>query len=199
MRNFLILVAVGFLAVSCAHRKGCCGDKAKAGKEMCKEGSKCSHKGMADAGASGPQEAQAELKPLAKSKVSGTTKFSTLGSDVVVAVQLKGLKAKKKHGFHIHEVGNCSAADGSSAGGHFNPGSHAHGAPDSHDHHAGDMGNLEADAKGMAQGEMKISGVTLAQIVGRSVVVHASEDNFTAQPSGDAGDRIACGVIGVTR
>jgi len=106
------------------------------------------------------------------------------------------------HGFHIHEKGDCSAPDGTSAGGHFNPGAQAHGRSGHGAHHAGDTDNIVADAKGVARIDAHVSGVTLGggaanDIAGRAVIVHAAADDYTTQPTGNAGARVACGVIKV--
>lgn len=143
--------------------------------------------------------AVAELKPTQGNTVSGTTSFVKHGSDILVDARIKGLKPGS-HGFHIHEVGNCSAPDGSSAGGHFNPTSETHGDPAAPKHHGGDLGNLTADANGNAVLNITIHGVTLDKtapnsIVGRGLIVHADADDYATQPTGNSGKRVACGVI----
>jgi Cu-Zn family superoxide dismutase len=101
------------------------------------------------------------------------------------------------HGFHIHMFGDLRAADGMSAGGHYNPTGHMHGGPESSDHHAGDLGNIKADESGTAKVDAKVQGLMLHHVLGRSLVVHAKEDDLKTQPSGNSGDRIAVGVIGI--
>ena len=104
-----------------------------------------------------------------------------------------------RHGLHIHELGDCRAPDASSAGGHFNPQGSEHGGPEDAIRHAGDLGNVRSDANGLAQSEITVTGISLGtggdSIVGRSVIVHAKPDDLTSQPSGNAGPRIACGLI----
>jgi Cu-Zn family superoxide dismutase len=103
-----------------------------------------------------------------------------------------------EHGFHVHENGDCSAPDASSAGGHFNPTQHPHGAPEAPERHMGDLGNITADAGGKAQVTRTFTGVQLDGdngIVGKAVIVHAAPDDFKTQPTGNAGARLACGVI----
>lgn len=139
------------------------------------------------------------LYPTAGNTVTGTVIFTNTDAGVKVVADVAGL-TPGKHGFHIHECGDCSAADGSSAGGHFNPGKMNHGAPMDMTRHAGDMGNLEADATGKAHLEyidtkMQLDGS--ASIIGRSMIVHAKEDDLKTQPTGNAGPRVACGVIGI--
>lgn len=146
-------------------------------------------------------KAIAVLHPTAGSNVSGMVTFTKSGDDVKVVADVTGL-TPGKHGFHIHEFGDCSSPDGKSAGGHFNPGNHQHGAPDATDRHAGDLGNIEADASGKAHLEltdkvMKLDGPN--PIVGHAVIVHEKADDLKTQPTGDAGGRVACGVIGVAK
>ena len=103
-----------------------------------------------------------------------------------------------KHGFHIHEKGDCSAADASSAGGHFNPTGMPHGGRRGSQRHLGDLGNITADKSGIARFAFTDGWITLAgvnSIIGHAVVVHAQADDLKSQPSGNAGARVACGVI----
>jgi Cu-Zn family superoxide dismutase len=131
---------------------------------------------------------------------TGTVTFTQVGDDKVkVVVDLQGVPPGK-HGFHIHEKGDLSAPDLSSAGGHFNPGGHKHGGPKDTDRHAGDLGNIRADASGNVKKEITTEGISIDtgaanDIVGKSVIVHSKADDLKSQPSGDAGGRIAGGVI----
>jgi superoxide dismutase, Cu-Zn family len=151
----------------------------------------------AGSGAYGPS-AEAVLKPTAGNNVAGTVNFRSEGSAVVVTARVSGL-TPGAHGFHIHEKGDCSAPDATSAGGHFNPTGKAHGHPGHGDHHAGDMPQLVADASGNASLTATLSTVSIgggaADIVGRGVIVHAAPDDFKTQPTGNSGARVACGVI----
>src|SRR6266487_5964509 len=139
------------------------------------------------------------LHPSAGNKVSGTVTFTPVADGVQVHAELTGL-TPGKHGFHIHEFGDCSAADASSAGAHFNPTNQPHAAPDATARHVGDMGNIEADTSGAAKLDYLDHHMSLANddrsILGRSVVVHAKADDLKSQPAGDSGARVACGVIG---
>ena len=139
------------------------------------------------------------LHPTAGNKVSGTVTFTPVADGVQVHAEIAGL-TPGKHGFHIHEFGDCSAADASSAGAHFNPTNQPHAGPDTAARHEGDMGNVEADASGNAKLHYVDHQISLTNdaksAIGRSVVVHAKPDDLKTQPSGDAGGRIACGVIG---
>jgi Cu-Zn family superoxide dismutase len=154
--------------------------------------------GCASLGGSGPQ-ATATLTPTAGNAVSGTVTFSREGDDVLVVADVTGLKPNQRHGFHIHEKGDCSAPDASSAGGHFNPTGAPHGNPGQSAHHAGDMPNLQADDQGRATLRYTLSDVDLGQgergIVGRAVIVHGGTDDYRSQPAGNSGPRLACGVI----
>ena len=144
-------------------------------------------------------KAIAVLHPTAGNKVSGTVTFTPVADGVQVHAELTGLTAGK-HGFHVHEFGDCSAADASSAGAHFNPTNQPHAGPDTAARHEGDMGNVEADASGNAKVHYVDHQISLTNdaksAIGRSVVVHAKPDDLKTQPSGNAGGRVACGVIG---
>jgi Cu-Zn family superoxide dismutase len=137
--------------------------------------------------------------PTQGNNVSGTVTFTAVNGGVKVVADLQGL-SKGKHGIHIHECGDCTAADGTSAGGHFNPMSKSHGAPMDAMRHEGDMGNIEADDSGKAHLEYVDNTISFegdASIIGRSVIIHKNEDDFKTQPTGNAGARVACGVIGI--
>ncbi len=132
--------------------------------------------------------------------VEGTVLFTQTEQGVRVEANISGLDADSMHGFHIHEYGDCRASDGTSAGGHFNPEEAEHGGPDDDMRHVGDLGNLQSDADGNATAEfvdpqLQLSGMT--SILGRGVIIHAGEDDLVSQPTGDAGGRLSCGVIGV--
>ncbi len=141
--------------------------------------------------------AVAEMKATAGNKVAGTVTFEQLsGKQVKVTAHLTGLKPGK-HGFHVHEKGDCSAPDATSAGGHFNPTKKEHGEP-SPMHHMGDLGNIEAGPDGMAHYETTVDFVEMEgpnSVVGKAVIVHADPDDLKSQPTGNAGGRQACGVI----
>ena len=138
------------------------------------------------------------VHPVGDSGVSGTVEFEATTSGVTVNAQLSGLE-EGNHGFHIHQYGDCTASDGTSAGGHFNPAGNEHSGPDTSNRHMGDMGNITADSNGEASLNYTDGTITIDQIIGRGIIVHAGEDDLTSQPSGAAGSRIACGVIGVAQ
>jgi Cu-Zn family superoxide dismutase len=137
------------------------------------------------------------LSPTQGNNVSGTITFTQTEKGVRVVANLQGL-SKGRHGFHIHEFGDCSSADGMSAGGHYNPEGKSHGAPMDMSRHMGDMGNIVAGESGKAHLEytdamIKLNGPN--SIVGKSVIVHKGADDLKSQPAGNAGPRVACGVI----
>ena len=143
----------------------------------------------------------AVLHSASGSSVTGTVSFTEAAGGVVVKVELSSL-TPGKHGFHIHEFGDCSAPDATSAGGHFNPMAHPHAGMDTAMRHAGDLGNIEAGPDGKAMISFIDKGLELTganSIAGRGVIVHANADDFTTQPTGNAGGRVACGVIGWAR
>lgn len=155
-------------------------------------------------GISTAQRAEANLASASGSLVSGKLTLMPMAGGVHITGEIGGFRAGSSHGFHIHEKGDCSAPDASSAGGHFNPSAQPHGRAMQGAHHAGDSDNLLADAKGVAKVDAHIAGVSLGggranDIAGRAVVVHAAADDYTSQPAGNAGARVACGVINVTR
>lgn len=145
--------------------------------------------------------AQAALSPTKGSSVTGVVSFTPVKDGVKIVADITGL-APGEHGFHIHEFGDCSAPDAASAGGHFNPEHKAHGAPDAPEHHVGDLGNVTADASGKVHYELidkKLAFTGKDSILGRGVIVHANPDDLHSQPVGNAGGRVACGIVGVVK
>ena len=147
---------------------------------------------------SGPM-AMAKLESTRGSTAAGTVMFHQRGEQMLVHARVEGLKPGQEHGFHVHEKGDCSSGDGMSSGGHFNPAGKPHGPQDSADRHAGDLPALKADAQGRVDVKFQLSGATIgsgaADIVGKGLIVHAMPDDYRTQPTGNAGARIACGVI----
>jgi Cu-Zn family superoxide dismutase len=141
--------------------------------------------------------ATATLAPTAGNKASGTVTFTMTEDGVSIEGTFSGL-TPGEHGFHIHEKGDCSAPDASSAGGHFNPKGTPHAGPDSEVRHIGDLGNIDADANGNATYHRLDHHLVFEgedSILGRAVIVHAGRDDYTTQPTGGSGVRVACGVI----
>ena len=144
-----------------------------------------------------PLRASAGLEPTRGNKAIGEVNFEQMVGKVRVTAQVIRLPANREFGFHIHEMGDCSSGDGMSAKGHFNPFGKPHG--EGPERHAGDMPNLKSDAKGKAKLTVELDVITLksgpANIIGRGVIVHAQPDDYTTQPTGNAGARLACGGI----
>jgi superoxide dismutase, Cu-Zn family len=138
------------------------------------------------------------VTPLGDSKAMGKVTFMKEADGVLITAEFSGL-TPGDHGFHVHQWGDISAADGTSTGGHFNPENHDHGRPEATDRHVGDFGNLTADAQGNAKYSRVDKVITLSgpeSIIGRGIIVHANPDDFS-QPTGNAGGRVASGVIGI--
>ncbi len=185
---------------------------------------------VADTAVDAAKEATKELKETVKAAKVATataTLESRSGSDVTgrivftqvrvekegeepqesvqIAYEIHGLTPNGTHGFHIHETGDCTAPDATSAGGHFNPEDKEHGALGDEESHAGDFGNVVADENGNALGVIDgLTKITMDasgedeidhNIIGRAVIVHEQRDDLKSQPTGDAGGRIACGII----
>jgi Cu-Zn family superoxide dismutase len=156
------------------------------------------------AGVSTARAATIHLASASASLVSGKLTAMPMADGVHLRGEVGGLAPNSSHAIHIHERGDCSAADASSAGGHFNPGAAPHGKVGAGPHHGGDMDNLVANSDGVATVDVHASGVTLGggaanDIAGRAVVVHAAADDYRSQPAGNAGARVACGIIVVSR
>jgi Cu-Zn family superoxide dismutase len=146
-------------------------------------------------------KAVAVLSPLGSSGVSGSVTFSKVADGVRVTARITGLK-EGVHGFHVHEFGDCSAPDGTSAGGHFNPSGSPHAGPHDAVRHTGDMGNVTVGADGVATLDYVDPRVAFSgpdSILGRGVIVHAAADDLKTQPTGNAGGRVACGVVGAVK
>jgi Cu-Zn family superoxide dismutase len=147
--------------------------------------------------------AMARLEATRGNTASGTAMFHQRGDMVMLHVRVQGLKPGQEHGFHIHDKGDCSSGDGMSTGGHFNPGAKPHARHDAPERHAGDLPSLKADAAGRVDVHLQLAGLSIgsgaANIVGRGLIVHADPDDYRTQPTGNAGARIACGVIEAQR
>ena len=141
---------------------------------------------------SDPVTAVAHIAPLTDRDISGTVTFTKGDSLVSINGTIEGLKAGK-HGFHIHAGTSCDEP-----GGHLSPADHAHGAPTEAEHHLGDLGNLVADSSGIAHYETISADILLEgenSIVGHALIIHEGTDAFLPQPSGDAGSKVACGIV----
>ncbi len=141
------------------------------------------------------------LHPTQGNTAEGVVTFTKTDNGIKVVADLEGL-SEGKHGFHIHEYGDCTKPDGTSTGGHFNPENVNHGAPTDAVRHVGDLGNVEAGPDGRAHYEWTDTMISFSgkhSIIGRGIIVHAGEDDLVSQPTGNAGARVACGVIGIAK
>ena len=150
------------------------------------------------------RQAEAALASASSSLVSGRVVLLPVPQGVRVTGTVGGLRPGGSFGFHVHERGDCSAVDASSAGAHFNPTGSAHGRSAAGPHHLGDMDNLVADGDGLVQIDRVLGGVSLGtgaanDVLGKALIVHADPDDYRSQPSGNAGARLACGVIRASR
>ena len=146
----------------------------------------------------GPR-AVAKLEAAKGNPAWGSVSFVEAEGVVVVRADVRGLRPSAEYGFHVHEKGDCSAPDFTSAGGHFNPGGKPHGKVGAPERHAGDLRNLRSDAEGNATYAFETPLLTVKpgpnSVVGKAVVIHANPDDYTSQPAGNSGPRIACGLI----
>lgn len=148
-----------------------------------------------------PLSAICILHPTEGNNVKGMITFKQTDEGILVTANVEGL-TPGLHGFHIHQYGDCSAPDGTSTGGHFNPTNKKHGSPNAEERHVGDLGNLVAGEDGTAHYEWTDNLISFTgpnSILGRAIIVHAGEDDLVSQPTGTAGARVACGVIGLAK
>jgi Cu-Zn family superoxide dismutase len=142
-----------------------------------------------------------KLEARSGSKLTGQAVLTETATGVKVEMTVENGGTPGPHGTHVHEKGDCSAPDGTSAGGHFNPDGVDHGQISADPHHAGDSNNITADADGKATVDRMLSAnVDIGKgdkydILGKAVIVHEKADDYKTQPTGDAGGRLACGVI----
>jgi len=148
----------------------------------------------------GPKNAVAVVHGFGgSSRIKGVVYFTATADGVQIRGEISGL-VPGKHGFHIHEFGDVSSADKNCHGGHFNPEKKKHGGPDAAERHVGDLGNITADASGKATINMTDKLIALSgshSIVGRAVIIHGGADDEKSDPAGNAGPRIAGGVVGL--
>ena len=147
-------------------------------------------------------EVNATINPTSGNEVTGTAVFTPSGDSITLTVEIQNA-SPGLHGVHIHEYGDCSAPDGTSAGGHWNPTNAAHGKWGEGEFHLGDIGNIVVGENGTGTIELttdlwEIGTGSIIDVVGKSIIVHAGADDFTSQPSGAAGARIGCGAIAAT-
>ena len=145
------------------------------------------------------KQAIATIGPASGSSVTGMATFTQNGDQITVTIEIQNT-TPGLHAVHIHESGDCSSPDGKSAGGHWNPTDVAHGKWGEGEFHLGDLGNITVAEDGTGSFELttdlwEIGTGSDIDVVGRGIVVHADADDFTSQPSGNAGARIGCGAI----
>lgn len=149
-----------------------------------------------------PKVLTLKMEPKSDSNVMGEVTFTEDNGEVIMKATFTGL-SEGKHAIHLHEKADCSAADGTSTGGHWNPTFQPHGKWGAKEgYHKGDIGNFYADAQGNATVDFKTDEWCIGckddtkNILGKAVIVHQGVDDYTSQPSGAAGTRIACtGII----
>lgn len=151
-----------------------------------------------------PMIASADLM-TADGQLVGTVEFRQLtGGDVQVSANLQNVPGGSgaEHGFHVHETGECTPPTFESAGGHFAPMGHPHGAPTDAERHAGDLGNVTVAADGTARLDLTTDMLTVgdgpSSVVGKAVILHEGRDDLESQPTGDAGGRLACGLVALS-
>lgn len=143
--------------------------------------------------------AQATLRQ-ASGLPAGTAQLFSNGSEVTLSVTLAGITAGT-HGIHLHSVGRCDAPDFTTAGPHLNPGARKHGHQNPDGAHLGDLPNVVTNASGTGSVSATLTGMpqdvvaALLDQDGTAIVVHAGEDDYRTDPSGNSGARIACGVL----
>jgi Cu-Zn family superoxide dismutase len=147
-----------------------------------------------------PRTLEVKIEAKSGSKLSGKATLTEVEGGVKVSLSVEGVTPGGDHGAHVHEKGDCSAPDGASAGGHFNPAGNEHALPTTEKRHLGDLGNLTIAKDGKGSLEITIPGANLKagdpnSFAGKSIIVHAKKDDG-GQPTGNAGGRIGCGVIG---
>jgi Cu-Zn family superoxide dismutase len=142
--------------------------------------------------------ARATIESKSGSSLTGTATFTEVSGGVTVEIRISNAPPGW-HAAHLHEVGDCSADDGTSAGGHFNPGGTQHGSPHAPEHHAGDLGNLYVYPDGTGLQVIHMPGLSVTagpmSVRDRAIIIHAGADDLVSQPTGAAGGRIGCGVI----
>ena len=148
--------------------------------------------------AAAPKTANVTLEPKSGSNLTGSATLTQVGDTVRFELHVNGAP-DGQHAVHIHENGDCSAEDGTSAGGHWNPTGENHGQWGSPPHHLGDIGNMTVEGGhgtiSLEAAPWTIGDGSSTDVVGKAIIVHAEPDDFTSQPTGAAGGRIGCGVI----
>ncbi len=197
LRSFLGLLLASASLSSCA-----CSDPRKPETNQSKKKDKeVAEAGLLTSSSKDIKIAVAQITPVKGQKASGTVTFTKVSDGIRVVAVIDGL-TPGNHGFHVHEHGDCGGTAAAHAGGHFNPTKKNHGGPDSPERHVGDLGNILANEKGQGRYDRVDHLIAFEgenSIIGRSVIIHADADDFTTQPTGNSGPRIACGVVEATK
>lgn len=147
-----------------------------------------------------PAKAKATMEAASGSSVTGEALFTDEGNGRVRFELTVSNLTPGEHAVHLHEKGDCSAEDASSAGGHWNPTMKPHGKRGEGAYHKGDVGNMTVGEDGKGTMDLVVDGWSIGgadstNVLGKAVIVHEKADDFTSQPSGNAGGRVSCGVI----
>lgn len=143
-------------------------------------------------------KAVSDLHSVKFKSLKGMITIEELEKELKITADVSGLRPNSKLGFHIHENGVCEGPEYKTAGEHFNPHNQKHGRPEGKTRHMGDMGNLETNAEGVAKKVIllpKMQPHDMKELIGKSILIHAKKDDLKSQPSGNSGERVACGLI----
>lgn len=192
LNNYLLVLGLTTFAFACGTGNNTSEEGTSADQEMTTN--------EPEASAMETSSAVAVLSGASGANVTGTATFTALDNGKIrLVMDVENLSAGE-HALHLHENGDCSAADATSAGGHWNPTDDPHGERGEGEHHSGDIDNMVVGEDGVGSLEMEVEGWSIgdgsrSDIVNKAVIIHAGADDFTSQPSGAAGARVACGVI----
>jgi superoxide dismutase, Cu-Zn family len=200
MRHTFLVLGLAVGLVGCAH-KGNSGTTREPGERSAGSGAARGSEAEADIDAGGRGgELRTQLEPKSgNTTLGGAAVFQPAGEGVKLVLQVTGAPPGE-HGAHIHEKGDCSDPEAKSAGGHWNPAGHKHGAPPPSASHLGDLGNIRVGADGLGRLELvsdawKLGDGSARDVTGKALVIHAGPDDLKTDPAGNSGARIGCGVI----
>lgn len=198
----MISISISAIGLTLSLAAGCGGSQAPAsspsGEGATTSSSKTAPSLEAASAAGTPKMVEVTLEPKSGSKLTGKAVLTEMPDGVNVVLSVENV-TPGDHGAHVHEKGDCSAEDGSSAGGHFNPGGHPHALPADSPRHLGDFGNITVGQDGKGKLELLAAGANLKEndpssFLGKAIIVHEKKDDG-GQPTGNAGGRIGCGEI----
>jgi len=194
MQKSILILGLAAGIVGCAH-KGASG-----AAEETTPTAQVEQATPAAAASAGGAAASAKLEPRSgNTTLAGQAQFSQTADGVKLVLRVEGAPPGE-HGAHIHEKGDCSDPEAKSAGGHWNPAGHKHGAPPPSAVHLGDLGNIHVGADGtgeltLSSAEWKLGGGSAEDLIGKAVVIHGGPDDLVSDPAGNSGPRIGCAVI----